>query len=47
VITILVNHDGTVFQKGLGPKTASVAEAIASFNPDPTWKKVDVTESTK
>jgi Protein of unknown function (DUF2950) len=47
VMTFLVNHDGTVFQKDLGPKTASIAEAIAAFNPDPTWKKVDVTEPAK
>jgi hypothetical protein len=47
VMTFLVNHDGTVFQKDLGPKTAQIAEAMTSFNPDPTWKKVDVTEPRK
>jgi hypothetical protein len=47
VMTFLVNHDGTIFQKDLGPKTAEIAEAITSFNPDPTWTKVDVTEPVK
>jgi hypothetical protein len=47
VMTFLVNHGGTVFQKDLGLKTAERAEAITSFNPDSTWKKVDVTEATK
>jgi hypothetical protein len=47
VMTFLVNHNGTVFQKNLGPKTAELAEAITSFNPDPTWKKVEVTEPEK
>ena len=47
VMTFLVNHNGTVFQKDLGPKTAELAEAITSFNPDPTWKGVEVTEPEK
>jgi len=41
VITFLVNHDGTVFQKDLGPRTAEIAGQISSYNPDQTWKKVD------
>jgi Protein of unknown function (DUF2950) len=47
VMTFLVNHDGTVFQKDLGPNTAEIAEAISAFNPDKAWTKVDVTEPTK
>jgi hypothetical protein len=47
VMTFLVNYNGTVFQKDLGPKTAELAEAVTSFNPDPTWKKVEVTEPEK
>jgi hypothetical protein len=39
VMTFIVNHDGTVFQKDLGPDTAKLAEAMTSFNPDKTWKK--------
>jgi hypothetical protein len=47
VMTFIVNHDGAVFEKDLGPDTAKIAEAMTSFNPDPTWKKVDVTETRK
>jgi hypothetical protein len=47
VMTFLVNHNGTVFQKDFGAKTAELAEAMTSFNPDPTWKKVEVTEPEK
>ena len=43
VMTFIVNHSGTVFQKDLGDRTARLAERMTSFNPDQTWKKVDVT----
>jgi len=41
VMTFIVNHTGTIFQKDLGPDSARVAENMASFNPDKTWTKVD------
>ncbi len=47
VMTFIVNYAGIVFQKDLGPHTADLAEHMASFNPDPTWKKVDVPEPAK
>ena len=40
VMTFLVNHAGTVFQKDLGPDTASLAEGMNSFTPDQTWQTV-------
>lgn len=40
VMTFIVNHAGTVFQKDLGPGTAKFAERMTSFNPDKTWQKV-------
>jgi hypothetical protein len=40
VMTFLVNHDGVVYQKDLGPKTAAEAAKITSFNPDSSWEKV-------
>jgi hypothetical protein len=43
VMTFVVNYAGTVFQKDLGERTDSLAERMTSFNPDQTWKKVDVT----
>lgn len=47
VMTFIVNYKGTVFQKDLGANTAKIAEKMTSFNPDPTWSKVDTTEATK
>jgi hypothetical protein len=47
VMTFLVNHDGVVFQKDLGPTTATVAAAIKNFNPDGTWKRVEDTEQAQ
>jgi hypothetical protein len=47
VMTFVVNHAGTVFQKDLGEHTTRIAERMTSFNPDQTWKKVDVSELEK
>jgi hypothetical protein len=41
VMTFIVNHDGVVYQKDLGLATARAAAAMKSFNPDPTWQRVD------
>jgi Protein of unknown function (DUF2950) len=40
VMTFLVNHQGKVFEKDLGPDTAKVAAAIDAYDPDPTWTEV-------
>ncbi len=41
IMTFIVNQDGTVFQKDLGPQTDKLARKIESFDPDQTWTKVD------
>jgi hypothetical protein len=41
VMTFLVNHAGTVYQKDLGRGTESIAQRTTLFDPDQTWKKVD------
>jgi hypothetical protein len=41
VMTFLVNHAGTVYQKDLGKRTETIAERTTLFDPDETWKKVD------
>ena len=41
IMTFMVNQDGTVYQKDLGPKTADLARKIESFAPDQTWTKVE------
>ena len=42
VMTFVVNHAGTVYQKDLGTRTDSIAKRAYLFDPDQTWKKVDV-----
>ena len=39
VMTFLVNHDGVVYSKDLGPNTAKLAAAMTRFDPDSSWKK--------
>jgi len=41
VMTFVVNHDGVVYQKDLGPETAKIARSMKLYNPDETWKKVE------
>ena len=40
VMTFIVNHAGTVYQKDLGSHTAAIAKRMGLFDPDQTWKKV-------
>jgi hypothetical protein len=47
VVTFIVNHDGTLFQKDLGPDTAQIAERMTSFNPDRSWKKTDLSKAAR
>jgi hypothetical protein len=37
VMTFVVNQQGKVFQKNLGSKTASIAKAMTTYDPDDTW----------
>ena len=41
VMTFIVNQNGIVFQKDLGPDTERDANAITAFDPDSTWGRVD------
>ena len=41
VMTFIVNRDGIVYQKDLGPRTAVRAKTMTQYAPDATWKKVD------
>jgi hypothetical protein len=38
VMTFIVNHDGVVYEKDLGPKTAELARAMTQFDPGSGWK---------
>jgi hypothetical protein len=44
VMTFIVNHDGVVFSKDLGPDTAKVAPEIQVFDPDKSWKREAASE---
>jgi len=41
VMTFMVNHAGTVYQKDLGEDTKARAKSITAFDPDKTWMKVE------
>jgi hypothetical protein len=38
VMTFIVNQDGQLYQKDLGPDTAQLAAAMTAYDPDPTWQ---------
>ena len=40
VMTFIVNQQGKVYQKNLGPDTAKIAREMRSYNPDTTWTRV-------
>ena len=44
VMTFLVNHFGTVYQKDLGDYTMKLVNRLMRFDPDQTWKKVSAEE---
>jgi hypothetical protein len=41
VMTFMINQNGVIVQKDLGPDTAKLASAIVEYNPDKTWQEVD------
>jgi hypothetical protein len=40
VMTFIVNQQGRVYEKDLGPQTSALAGAIKAYDPDLTWKVV-------
>ena len=38
VMTFIVNQEGKVYEKDLGPKTARLAAAMTAYDPDGAWK---------
>lgn len=40
VMTFIVNQQGRIYEKNLGPRTAQIAENMTEYDPDPTWKRV-------
>jgi Protein of unknown function (DUF2950) len=41
VMTFIVNQDGVVHEKDLGPETATRALSLTLYDPDSTWARVD------
>lgn len=41
VMTFIVNQDGIVFERNLGPATARIARTITRFDPDAGWRIAD------
>ena len=40
VMTFIINQQGRVYEKNLGPNTGKLAAAMTEYNPDPSWKLV-------
>jgi Protein of unknown function (DUF2950) len=40
LMTFVVNQQGRVYEKNLGPETIDLAAAMTEYDPDPTWKLV-------
>jgi len=41
VMTFIVNHEGTVYEKDLGENTTELAVAMTLYDPDETWTPVE------
>jgi DUF2950 family protein len=41
VQTFICGENGIVYQKDLGPDTATLGASMAQYNPDPSWKAVE------
>ncbi len=39
VVTFVVNQNGMVYEKDLGPKTEAFTKAMTVYNPDRTWRR--------
>ena len=39
IMTFMVNQDGAIYQKDLGPKTVEAGRQMMRFDPDPSWTR--------
>jgi hypothetical protein len=37
-MTFIINQQGRVYEKNLGPNTSKVAESMKLYDPDPSWR---------
>jgi hypothetical protein len=42
VQTLAINHEGVIYEKDLGINTAARAHRMTRFNPDKSWRRVDL-----
>jgi hypothetical protein len=40
VMTFIINRDGNLYQKDLGPQTETATRSMTRYNPDATWQQV-------
>lgn len=40
VMTFIINNQGNLYEKDLGPKTAELVKAMKAYNPDKTWRQI-------
>ena len=40
IVTFVVNQDGVVFERDLGPDTEAAARVISTYNPDSSWAAI-------
>jgi hypothetical protein len=43
IMTFVVNHQGKIYEKNLGPKTTELASAMKAYDPDSSWEAVEET----
>jgi len=41
VMTFIVDQDGIVYEKNLGPRTVEIAKTVARYDRDSSWRKAD------
>lgn len=47
VMSLMISHDGQLYEKDLGEKTDAIARQMTAFNPDGSWRKVNLTSPSK
>nr|WP_232533029.1 MULTISPECIES: DUF2950 domain-containing protein [Ramlibacter] len=41
IMSFMISHDGQIYERDLGPGSATKAAATSTFDPGPGWKKVE------
>jgi hypothetical protein len=47
VTSFIINQDGDLYERDLGPDTAKIASAMTAFDPDSSWRRVENDEASK